>query len=63
MTQSQFPFQIIFNPVHGINTGMYYTISHPQNITISIQDVFVTYLNKLIEHIKISIHHYIFFLT
>ena len=42
---SKCPFQILF-PIKGINTG---TI-HPQNITLSIQDVFLTYMEKLIEY-------------
>ena len=41
--------QIIFNPVKGINTGTYYRTIHPQNITLSIQDVFITYMEKLPE--------------
>ena len=49
ITPSQSPFQIIFNPVKGINTGTYYRTIHPQNITLSIQDVFITYMQKLIE--------------
>ena len=49
-TSSQSPFQIIFNPVHGINTGTYYRTIHPQNITLSNQDVSITYMNELIEH-------------
>ena len=47
---SQTLFQIIFNPVHGINTGTYYRTIHPQNITLTIQDFFTTYVDKLIEH-------------
>ena len=49
VTPSQRPFQTIFNPVKGINTGIYYRTIHPQNITLSIQDVFITYIQKLIE--------------
>ena len=45
-------FQNIFNPVKGINTGTYYRTIHPQNITLSIQDVFITYMQKLIEFKK-----------
>ena len=48
-TSSQNPFQVIFNPVKRINTGAYYRTIHPQNITLSIQDVFLTYMKKLIE--------------
>ena len=51
-TPSQSPFQIIFNPVKGINTGTCYRTIHPQNITLSIQDVFITYMQKLIEFNK-----------
>ena len=50
ITQSQTPFQIIFNAVHGVNTGIYYRTIHPQNMTLSVQDVFVTYMNNLIEY-------------
>ena len=50
ITQSQTLFPIIFNPVNGINTRIYSRTIHPQNITLSIQDVLVTYMNKLIEH-------------
>ena len=46
----QKPFQIIFNPVHGIYTGTYYRTINPQNITLSLQDVFITSMDKLIEH-------------
>ena len=49
ITSSQTLFQVIFNPVKGISTGTYYRTIHPQNITLSIQDVFRTYMQKLIE--------------
>ena len=49
ITPSQNPFQIIFNPVKGMSTGTYYRTIHPQNITLSIPDVFITYMEKLIE--------------
>ena len=49
ITPSQNPFQAIFNPVKGISTGTYYRTIHPQNITLSIQDVFITYMQKLFE--------------
>ena len=49
ITPSQNPFQVIFNPVKGISTGTYYGTIHPQNITLSIQDVFITCMQKLIE--------------
>ena len=49
ITPSQQPFQVIFNPVKGFNTGTYYRTIYPQNITLSIQDVFITYMDKLIE--------------
>ena len=50
ITQSQTPFQIIFIPVLGINIGIYCRTIHPQNITLSLQDVFVTNMNNLFEH-------------
>ena len=46
---SQNPFQVIFSPVEGISPGTYYRPIHPQNITLSIQDVFRTYMQKLTE--------------
>ena len=49
ITTSQKPFQVTFNPVKNINTGTYYRTIHPQNITLSIQEVFITYIEKLIE--------------
>ena len=49
ITPSQTPFQVIFNPVKGINSGTFHRTIHPQNITLSIQDVFRTYMQKLIE--------------
>ena len=50
ITTSQQPFQLIFNPVQGVNSGTFYRTIHPQNLTLSIQDVFNTYKNKLIQH-------------
>ena len=47
ITSTQTPFQVIFNPVTGISTGTYYITIHPQNITLSIQDVFLTYMQNL----------------
>ena len=49
ITSSQTPFQIIFNSVKGINPGTFYRTIHPQNITLSIQDVFHTYMQKPTE--------------
>ena len=49
ITSSQTPVQVIFNPVKRISTGTYYRTIHPQNITLFIQDVFLTYMQKLIE--------------
>ena len=49
ITSSQTSFQVIFNPVQGISPGTFYRTIHPQNITLSIQDVFCTYMQKLIE--------------
>ena len=49
ITPSQQPFQVMFNPVKRINTGTYYRTIHSQNITLSIQDVFIAYIDKLIE--------------
>ena len=49
VTPSQNPFQLIFSPVRGISTGTYYRTIYPQNITLSIQDVFITYMQKVTE--------------
>ena len=49
ITPSQTLFQVVFNPVKGISPGTIYRTIHPQNITLSIQDVFNTYMQKLIE--------------
>ena len=49
ITPSQNPFQVDFNPVKEMNTGTYYRTIHPQNITLSIQDVLITYMQKLTE--------------
>ena len=49
ITPSQTPFQVIFNPVKGINSGTFHRTIHPKNFTLSIQDVFNTYMQKLIE--------------
>ena len=49
ITQSQNNFQVIFNPVKGISTGTYFRTIHPQNFTLSIQVVILTYMQKLIE--------------
>ena len=46
-TPSQTRFQFIFNPVHGINTAKYYRTIHPQNMTVSFQDVFLNNMDKL----------------
>ena len=46
ITPSQTPFQVIFNPVKGINTSIYYRTIHAQNIILPIQDVFDTYMQK-----------------
>ena len=50
ITPSQEHFQVIFNPIQGINSGTFYRTIHPRNLTLSIQDIFTSYINKLIEH-------------
>ena len=50
ITPSQQPFQVIFNPIQGINSGTCKRTIHPRNLTLSIQDIFTSYINKLIEH-------------
>ena len=36
--------------MQGTNTRTHYRTIHPQNITLTIQDVFITYVDKFIEH-------------
>ena len=48
--QHLFKFQIILNAINIINTGTYYITIYPQNFPLSIKDVFITYMDKLIEH-------------
>ena len=49
ITSSQTPFPVIFNQVKEISPGTFYRTIHPQNNTLSIQDVFLTYMQKLNE--------------
>ena len=42
-------FSKFFNPVEGINSGTFYRTIHLQNLTLSLQDVFHTYMQKLID--------------
>ena len=49
ITSSQAPFQVIFTQVKGKSPGTFYRTIHPQNITLSIEDFFRTYMQKLIE--------------
>ena len=51
-TSSQTPFQDIFNQVKEISPGTFYRTIHPQNVTLSIQDVFRAYMQRLIEFIE-----------
>ena len=46
----QNPFHFILNPVQGIITGTYYTTIHLQNLAFSVQEGFITYMDKCIEH-------------
>ena len=62
VTPSRNHFQILFNQVKRISTGTYYRTIHPQNITLSIQDVFITYMQILLNLMKTNIHHSIFLL-
>ena len=49
ITPSQTHFQVIFNSVENVNTGIYYITIYPQNIQLTIQDISNNYMNKLIE--------------
>ena len=44
-----YSFSTYFNKIQGINTKITYRTIHPQNKTLSVQDVCATYMNKLIE--------------
>ena len=50
ITTSQQSFQIIFNPIQSFNSGTYFRTINPRNLTLSIQDVFISFIDKLIEH-------------
>ena len=50
ITPSHQPFQNIFNPIQGNNSGTYFGTIHPRSLTLSIQDVVISYIDKLIEH-------------
>ena len=50
ITLPQQPFQVIFNPVKDIKSGTFYRTIYPQNLFLSIQHVFTSYIDKLIEH-------------
>ena len=50
ITPLQQPFQKIFTPVQRINPDAYFRTIHPRNLTLSIQDFFLRYIDKLIEH-------------
>ena len=49
ITPSQTQFQVLFHSVGNVNTGTYYRTIYPQNIQLTIQDVFNNYMNKLTE--------------
>ena len=64
INQSQTCFQILLNPIKNMNTGTYYRTIHPQNIILPIQDVFMTYMDKLTEHNEnLDKPRYLFLLT
>ena len=46
---SQTQFQVIFNPVENVITGIYYRTIYSQNIQLTKQDGFHNYINELIE--------------
>ena len=46
ITPSETTFQVIFDSVPGLNTDPFDGTIHPQSITLSIQDVFNTYIDK-----------------
>ena len=50
ITPPQQRFRIIFTPIQGVNPGTYFRTFYPRNLTLSIQDVFISYIDKLIEH-------------
>ena len=58
ITSSQNHFQDIFNPVKGVSPGTYFRTIHPQNITLSIQEVFRTYIKHFLNSMRTKIHHF-----
>ena len=49
ITPSQTQFQVIFNSVENVNTGIHYRKIYPQNKQPTIQDVFNKYMNELLD--------------
>ena len=50
ITPPQQLFRIIFNPIQRVNPETYFRTFYPRNMTLSIQDVFISYIDTLIEH-------------
>ena len=46
ITPSQIPFQVIFNPVKGINSGTFYRTIHPLSILLFLYKMFFTHICK-----------------
>ena len=49
----------MFNQVSYVNSGTFHRTSYLQNITLSIQDIFIFHINRLIEHKKFQKYQFI----
>ena len=49
ITPSRQIFQITFNPLQDINSGTFFRTIHPRSLTLSIQDIFISCIDRLIE--------------
>ena len=59
ITPSQTPFQVIFNPVKGINSGTFYRTIHPKNIIFLYKMFFIHTYKSSLTSMKTKTHHFI----
>ena len=59
ITPSQTPFQVIFNPVKGINSGTFYRTIHPQNITLLYKMFFAHIYKNSLNSMNTKTYHLI----
>ena len=56
ITPSQIPFQVIFNPVKGINLGLYRTIFFRTKNFIELYTKYYTFYTRCFSHIHAKTH-------